>query len=203
MITPENIRKNLKCENDIYKFEYCSLDEKTYKIASYIPLKWENGKLVRVLLASIDVTQEKKAEIESRQALKEAYRSAENANRAKTEFLSNMSHDIRTPMNAIIGMAAIAGMNVGNPERLSECLNNIALSSRFLLSLINDVLDVAKIESGKMSLASEPFDFGELVSSVSSFTYGSAVAKGIIFNLFASPLLEKIYVGDPCASSKS
>ena len=60
MITPENIRKNLKCENDIYKFEYCSLDEKTYKIASYIPLKWENGKLVRVLLASIDVTQEKK-----------------------------------------------------------------------------------------------------------------------------------------------
>ena len=109
LIAPENIRKNLKCENDIYKFEYCSLDEKTYKIASYIPLKWENGKLVRVLLASIDVTQEKKAEIESRQALKEAYRSAENANRAKTEFLSNMSHDIRTPMNAIVGLTAIAG----------------------------------------------------------------------------------------------
>lgn len=115
----------------------------------------------------------------------------------KASSFPGMSHDIRTPMNAIIGMAAIAGMNVGNPERLSECLNNIALSSRFLLSLINDVLDVAKIESGKMSLASEPFDFDELVSSVSSFTYGSAVAKGIIFNLFASPLLEKIYVGDP------
>lgn len=57
--------------------------------------------------------------------------------------------------------------------------------------------NVAKIESGKMSLASEPFDFDELVSSVSSFTYGSAVAKGITFNLFASPLIEKIYVGDP------
>ena len=85
MITPENIRKNLKCENDIYKFEYCSLDERTYKIASYIPLEWENGKLVKVLLASMDVTQEKKAEIESRQALKEAYRSAENANRRSEE----------------------------------------------------------------------------------------------------------------------
>ena len=68
------------------------MDEKTYKIASYIPLEWKNGKLEKVLLASMDVTQEKKAEIESRQALKEAYRSAENVNRAKTEFLSNMSH---------------------------------------------------------------------------------------------------------------
>ena len=65
LITPENIRKNLKSENDIYKFEYCSLDEKTYKIASYIPLEWKNGKLEKVLLASMDVTQEKKAEIES------------------------------------------------------------------------------------------------------------------------------------------
>ena len=141
----------------------------------------------------------KDVEEEERQkaTLSMALVAAEQANHAKSEFLSRMSHDIRTPMNAIIGMAAIAGMNVGNPERLSECLNNIALSSRFLLSLINDVLDVAMIESGKMSLASEPFDFDELVSSVSSFTYGSAVAKGIIFNLFASPLLEKIYVGDP------
>ena len=92
LIAPDNIRKKLKSENDIYKFEYCSRDEKTYKIASYIPLEWKNGKLEKVLLASMDVTQEKKAEIESRQALKEAYRSAENANRAKTEFLSNMSH---------------------------------------------------------------------------------------------------------------
>ena len=108
LIAPDNIRKKLKSENDIYKFEYCSQDEKTYKIASYIPLEWEDGKLVKVLLASMDVTQEKKAEIESRQALKEAYRSAENANRAKTEFLSNMSHDIRTPMNAIVGLMSNA-----------------------------------------------------------------------------------------------
>ena len=65
LIAPDNIRKKLKSENDIYKFEYCSQDEKTYKIASYIPLEWEDGKLVKVLLASMDVTQEKKAEIES------------------------------------------------------------------------------------------------------------------------------------------
>lgn len=126
----------------------------------------------RVLLfCAKDIEEEERQKATLRMALV----AAEQANHAKSEFLSRMSHDIRTPMNAIIGMTAIAGMNVGNPERLSECLNNIALSSRFLLSLINDVLDVAKIESGKMSLASEPFDFGELVSSVSSFTYLSLI----------------------------
>ena len=81
-------------------------------------------------------------EIESRQALKEAYRSAENANRAKTEFLSNMSHDIRTPMNAIVGLTAIAGANVESQDRVIECLGKITESSRHLLGLINEVLDV-------------------------------------------------------------
>ena len=166
LIAPDNIRKKLKSENDIYKFEYCSLDEKTYKIASYIPLEWKNGKLEKVLLASMNVTQEKKAEIESRQALKEAYRSAENANRAKTEFLSNMSHDIRTPMNAIVGLTAIAGANVENKDRVIECLGKITESSRHLLGLINEVLDMARIESGKMTLAQEDFNLSELVDNL-------------------------------------
>ena len=170
LITPDNIRKKLKSENDIYKFEYCSLDEKTYKIASYIPLEWKNGKLEKVLLASMDVTQEKKAEIESRQALKEAYRSAENANRAKTEFLSNMSHDIRTPMNAIVGLTAIAGANIESQDRVIECLGKITESSRHLLGLINEVLDMARIESGKMTLAQEDFNLSELVDNLITLT---------------------------------
>ena len=170
LIAPENIQKNLKSENDIYKFEYCSLDEKTYKIASYIPLEWKNGKLEKVLLASMDVTQEKKAEIESRQALKEAYRSAENANRAKTEFLSNMSHDIRTPMNAIVGLTAIAGANIESQDRVIECLSKITKSSRHLLGLINEVLDMARIESGKMTLAQEDFNLSDLVDNLITLT---------------------------------
>ena len=170
LTAPENIRKNLKSENDIYKFEYCSLDEKTYKIASYIPLEWKNGKLEKVLLASMDVTQEKKAEIESRQALKEAYRSAENANRAKTEFLSNMSHDIRTPMNAIVGLTAIAGANIESQDRVVECLGKITKSSRHLLGLINEVLDMARIESGRISLAEEDFSLPELVDNLLTLT---------------------------------
>ena len=170
LISPENIRRNLQCENDIYKFEYCALDENTYKIASFIPLEWDGTKLVKVLLASMDVSQEKKAEIESHKALKEAYRAAENASRAKTDFLSNMSHDIRTPMNAIVGLTAIAGANIENQDKVVECLGKITKSSRHLLGLINEVLDMARIESGRMSLAEEDFSLPELVDNLLTLT---------------------------------
>ena len=170
LISPENIRKNLQDENDIYKFEYCSMDENTYKIASIIPLEWDGTKLVKALLASMDVSQEKKAEIESHNALKDAYRAAENASRAKTEFLSNMSHDIRTPMNAIVGLTAIAGANIESQDRVVECLGKITKSSRHLLGLINEVLDMARIESGRMSLAEEDFSLPELVDNLLTLT---------------------------------
>ena len=170
IISPENIRRNLQGENDIYKFEYCALDENTYKIASFIPLEWDGTKLVKVLLASMDVSQEKKAEIESHKALKEAYRAAENASRAKTDFLSNMSHDIRTPMNAIVGLTAIAGANIENQDKVVECLGKITKSSRHLLGLINEVLDMARIESGRMSLAEEDFSLPELVDNLLTLT---------------------------------
>ena len=170
LISPENIRRNLQDENDIYKFEYCSMDENTYKIASFIPLEWDGTKLVKALLASMDVSQEKKAEIESHKALKDAYRAAENASRAKTEFLSNMSHDIRTPMNAIVGLTAIAGANIESQDRVVECLGKITKSSRHLLGLINEVLDMARIESGRMSLAEEDFSLPELVDNLLTLT---------------------------------
>lgn len=170
LLSSENLRKNLTDERDIYKFEYCSLDENTYKIASFIPLEWKGTKLVKVLLASMDVSQEKKAEIESHKALKAAYRTAENASRAKTDFLSNMSHDIRTPMNAIIGLTAIAGANIENQDKVIECLGKITKSSRHLLGLINEVLDMARIESGKMSLAEEDFNLSELVDNLVTLT---------------------------------
>ena len=118
----------------------------------------------------MDVSQEKKAEIESHKALKDAYRAAENASRAKTEFLSNMSHDIRTPMNAIVGLTAIAGANIESQDRVVECLGKITKSSRHLLGLINEVLDMARIESGRISLAEEDFSLPELVDNLLTLT---------------------------------
>ena len=116
------------------------------------------------------MSQEKKAEIESHKALKDAYRAAENASRAKTEFLSNMSHDIRTPMNAIVGLTAIAGANIESQDRVVECLGKITKSSRHLLGLINEVLDMARIESGRISLAEEDFSLPELVDNLLTLT---------------------------------
>lgn len=91
---------------------------------------------------------------------------AEAANYAKSDFLSKMSHDIRTPMNAIIGMTAIAGAHIDDRERVVDCLSKITVSSRHLLSLINEVLDMSRIESGKVTLTEEDFNLSELIENL-------------------------------------
>lgn len=101
-----------------------------------------------------------------RQALTDAYEAANRANSAKTDFLSKMSHDIRTPMNAIIGMTAIAGSHLDNRDKVADCLSKISVSSRHLLSLINEVLDMSKIESGKLSLAEDAFNLSDLIDNL-------------------------------------
>ena len=102
------------------------------------------------------------------EATEKAQREAERANLAKSEFLSNMSHDIRTPMNAIVGMTAIASANIDKPEQVKTCLQKITLSSRHLLGLINDVLDMSKIESGKLNLNTELVSLRETMESLVS-----------------------------------
>lgn len=99
-------------------------------------------------------------------ALKDALDIAENANSAKSDFLSRMSHDIRTPLNAIMGLAAIADRYVENAEKVVECLAKIQTSSQHLLGLVNDVLDMSKIESGKITLEYEPFSLRRMLENV-------------------------------------
>lgn len=196
MTSVDAIRAHLTGEDQIYKFEYCTLGEDAYKIASFIPLEWEGGRLVKALQASMDVSQEKKAEIESRHAFKEAYRAAENANRAKTEFLSNMSHDICTPMNAIIGLTAIAGANIDSQAKVVECLGKITKSSRHLLGLINEVLDMARIESGKITLAEEDFSLPELVDNLLTLTRPGIDAHGHDFEVHVNHIEHEAVCGD-------
>lgn len=98
--------------------------------------------------------------------LNEARETAEEATRAKSEFLSNMSHDIRTPMNAIVGMTAIATAHIDDKEQVQNCLKKIALSGKHLLGLINDVLDMSKIESGKMTLTMDRVSLREVLESI-------------------------------------
>lgn len=114
----------------------------------------------------IDITKEREEQERQKKALQDAYRAARVANAAKTNFLSSMSHDIRTPMNAIMGMAAIAQANLEYPDKMRDCLDKINTSSRHLLSLINEVLDMSKIESGKVNISLEQISLPKMIEAV-------------------------------------
>ena len=111
-----------------------------------------------------------KKERQQKMALKAAFDAAEAANKAKTTFLSNMSHDIRTPMNGIIGMTAIAAAHIDDKERVQDSLQKITQASKHLLSLINEVLDMSKIESGKVELIEEEFNISDLIEHLLAMT---------------------------------
>ena len=101
-------------------------------------------------------------------ALEQSRRETAAASKAKSEFLANMSHDIRTPMNAIVGMTAIATAHMDDPDQVKNCLRKIALSSKQLLGLINDILDMSKVESGKMTINEENISLKELFDRIVS-----------------------------------
>lgn len=107
-----------------------------------------------------------------------------HANKAKSEFLSNMSHDIRTPMNAIVGMTAIAGANINNPQQIQSCLKKITLSSKHLLGLINDILDMSKIESGKMTLSLDNLSLREVMDNIVNIIQPQIKMKNQHFDIF-------------------
>ncbi len=123
--------------------------------------------------------------------LEAAKYAAEKANKSKSEFLSNMSHDIRTPMNAIVGMTAIALNNLDNPEKVKNALKKVELSSKHLLGLINDVLDMSKIESGKMILNVELVSLKEIMDSIVSIVQPQIKSKQQKFNIYIYDILSE------------
>ena len=131
-----------------------------------------NGKKKYILVMS-DRTADKKMN----QALYEAVRAAETANRAKSTFLSNMSHDIRTPMNAVIGFTTLAVSNIDNKEKVRDYLGKILSSSNHLLSLINDVLDMSRIESGKIHLEETEVSLSDMLHDLKTIISGHVYAK--------------------------
>lgn len=113
-----------------------------------------------------DITDLRRKDKETKKALLDAYEAADRASCAKTDFLSRMSHDIRTPMNAIIGMTAIAGTKLHDPDGMEECLGKVSAASKHLLSLINEVLDMSRIESGTLTLDEEDFNLLDMVEGL-------------------------------------
>ncbi|MCR5546592.1 MAG: response regulator [Lachnospiraceae bacterium] len=134
------------------------------------------------------------AEVSQEEAIK-AREDAEYANKAKSDFLSNMSHDIRTPMNAIVGMTAIAKDHINDPEKVDDCLRKINLSGKQLLGLINDVLDMSKIESGKLVMNMEALSLRETMETICDIIRPQLKSKHQHFDIFISNILaEEVYL---------
>ena len=147
----------------------------------------------------IDITGQKEMMQElahQRESLSAALEEANQANKAKTAFLSNMSHEIRTPMNAIIGLDRIALNDPGISEATREHLEKIGLSAHHLLSIINDILDMSRIESGRMTVKNEEFSFARLLAQVNTIISGQCRDKGIDYECRVKGSVDDYYIGD-------
>lgn len=149
--------------------------------------------LVLFLIVFVCYMQMTRRQIEETNEMREA---AERANRAKSEFLSNMSHDIRTPMNGIIGMTEIAVGNIGNPTKVRSCLQKISASGKHLLGLINNVLDMSKMESGKLILNTEQILLPELIHGVVNIILPDTQDKNQRFDLHVHDIIAEDVWGD-------
>lgn len=142
-----------------------------------------DGRLQHVFFAARNRQEEIEKEIRNQLLLEEALEQARNANRAKTDFLNSMSHDIRTPMNAILGYASLAVAHAENPELVSDYLKKINTSGKHLLSLINDVLDMSRIESGKVRIEENNVDLVAMVTDLCTILKADIAVKNIDFHL--------------------
>ena len=195
-LSPENLKNSLNLENRFIQYEYELAEKGRWEKYSLIKLNMDGDDTRRVLAAVEDVTSLKKEEMEKRNALEQAFRDAESANNAKMDFLSRMSHDIRTPMNAIIGLTAIAETHIDDRERIKDCLAKITTAGRHLLSLINEVLDMSKIESGKFSLSESEFNLSDLLDDVLEIIRPSVNEKKQNFTVRAENIRHEDVIGD-------
>lgn len=162
----------------------------------------ENKKIIRLELIPGNLDQEiailtditKDDEIQ--ESLKEAIKKAEIGNAVKNKFLSSMSHDLRTPINGIVGMSMIAAENLENPNRIRECLSKINNSSTHLLTLINEVLDVSQFESGKIEMAQESFNIAELLQNMLNMSYLAIKEKNLEANVHIGLMKHEYVIGD-------
>ncbi len=182
VMTLENIRSQLR-KNQILFIRYRRL---AGQVCEYTEFKLvdvsERQDASRSVLAVRSVDSEVRREIEQQDALKEALAQARYASQAKTVFLSNMSHDIRTPMNAIVGFSSIAASHMDDTERVRDCVTKILSASSHLQSLINDILDMSRIESGKLTLREGPCSFPEVLRSLMSVVQSQLIAKRLNFS---------------------
>ena len=161
-LNPDTLAQRMRTTNTLV-FEFLGLDG-SWRLARYIAKTRDaNGDLAEVLYVGRDITAEKRQEFEYQEKLRRSAEEAERANASKTAFLRRMSHDIRTPLNGIIGMIQVADRYNGDPAKLRECRSKVLHATDYLLDLVNNTLDISKMESGSLQLDNQPFDLAELL----------------------------------------
>ena len=193
-LSMETIEEKL-LESEPYTVDVtCNMDGEIYN-KRFMFYTVDRKKRFYILLKS-DMTDVLREQRERNELLANALHEAEQANVAKTAFLSSMSHEIRTPMNAIIGLDSIALKDPDVPERTREYLTKIGGSAKHLLNLINDILDMSRIESGRMTIKHEEFSFREMLEQINTMIHGQCQDKGLSFDCRINGLVDDYYIGD-------
>ena len=200
-IQPESIREGLRSER-VISFRYLvNLDgNESFEMIKFAgvrhPEDRDDNLVHAVGMCFADVDVETRRSLQQTKALAEALEAAEEASRAKTVFLSNMSHEIRTPMNAIIGLDNIALSNPAIPQETREELEQIGVSAKHLLSIINDILDMSRIESGRLTLTTGEFAIAKTLEQVNTIIGGQCNDKGVEYECHVNGDLDDYYIGD-------
>ena len=200
-IDPDNIREGLSNE-PILAYRYLAKrDGREYyemiRVAGVRHVEDRVDNRVHAIGLGLTVIDtEMRESMAQQEALGDALKSAEQANKAKTAFLSNMSHEIRTPMNAIIGLDNIAMNDPETPEKTKEYLAKINTSAEHLLNLINDILDMSRIESGRMILKNEEFSFSKMLESINTMFGGQCLDKKQKYSCNIKGQVDDYYIGD-------
>jgi len=193
----EEIKASLSGGAPFVQYEYCiRWDEERWENVSVLSLRQKDGVPVSLIFAIQDVTALRCQKDAIQQTLRDAFHTAEDLSRAKSDFLARMSHDMRTPMNAVLGMASIALSHLDDSSRVQDCLEKIDASGRQLLSLINDVLDMSKIESGGIALAEAPFDLEDESGLVLDEARSAAQKKNLRLDVDLAPFDHPTVLGD-------
>ena len=200
-IDPDNVRSALEKEGIIAYRYLARRDGREYyemiRMAGVRHVEQRDDHLVHAVgLGLTVIDQEMRETMAQNEALEDALAAAEEANKAKTAFLSNMSHEIRTPMNAIIGLSSLALRHEALPAETVEYLNKIDESSRHLLGLINDILDMSRIESGRLVLRKEEFSFREMLEQINTMVMSQCKEKGLKYECSVTGGVSDFYIGD-------
>ncbi|MGN0961287.1 MAG: hybrid sensor histidine kinase/response regulator [Christensenellales bacterium] len=180
ILQKESLVKYFKDENKIFSFTiHIMRDDEKYENCNILPLKFNGATCSQAILTQQDITNIIKEREKNEIILSEALKSAKFANEAKSVFLSNISHDLRTPLNTILGMSTIAQMNINDSSTVLACLDKINIAGNHLLQIINQILDMAKIEKGKMVLDNAVFSIKDCIQEVLSIVSLNCKSKNI------------------------